>query len=162
MKKKLKGTSKSQLCLLLTSLNVYFFWRICDRHPVLVPLTYGLISLFQGLWGGEGIVKGFQEPPPTKHNPNYKPAQETYYWPKLFLGVVYSEVLNKHLEVVMTARGQRLIDESFGLDYYLLKTPVNEVYSLLGMKIKREILLRLTDAVESGKNEKVAAKFEQW
>ena len=116
----------------------------------------------QGLWGGEGIIKGFQEPPPTKHNPNYNPAQETYYWPKLFLGVVYSEVLDKHMEVIMTARGQRMIDESFGLDYYLLKTPVNEVYSHLGMKIKREILLKLAEWVESGGNEKMAAKYVQW
>jgi len=62
----------------------------------------------------------------------------------------------------MTARGQRLIDENYGLDYYLLKTPVNEVYSHLGMRIKREILLKLAEAVETGKDEKLAAKFEEW
>ena len=127
------------------------------KIPILYPEEF-----HQGLWGGEGIVKGFQEPPPTKHQPNYKPPQETYYWPKLFLGVVYSEVLNKHMEVVMTSRGQRLIDESFGLDNYLLKTPVNEVYSLLGLKIKREILLKLAAAVEQGQEEKMAAKYETW
>ncbi len=75
---------------------------------------------------------------------------------------MHSEVLNKHLEVVMTARGQRLIDESYGLDYYLLKTPVNEVYSLLGLKIKREILLKLAANLEAGKDEKMVAKYESW
>ena len=75
---------------------------------------------------------------------------------------MHSEVLNKHLEVVMTARGQRLIDESYGLDYYLLKTPVNEVYSHLGMKIKREILLTLAANIATGKDDKMSAKFEPW
>jgi len=37
----------------------------------------------------------------------------------------------------MTARAQRLIDENFGLDFYLLKTPVNEIYSWLGLKVSR-------------------------
>ena len=123
--------------------------------PVLYPEEF-----HQGLWGGEGVIKGFQELPPTKHQPNYKPPKETYYWPKLYLGVVHSEVLNKHMEVIMTARAQRLIDESYGLDTYLLKTPVNEIYSYLGLKIKREILLNLATAIENGQNEKMAAKYE--
>ena len=44
-----------------------------------------------------------------------------YWFPKLFVGVVYSEILNTHLEVTMTKRGQRLIDQSYGLDNYLLE-----------------------------------------
>merc|ERR1719334_664494 len=43
----------------------------------------------------------------------------------------------------MTKRAQRLIDESYGLDHYLLQTPVNELYSLLGLRIKRQMLLAL-------------------
>ena len=88
---------------------------------------------------------------------------------------MYSEILNTHLEVTMTKRAQRLIDQSYGLDNYLLEvkksfrfkylhtihgkvgqiiysqllclclqTPVNEVYSLLALKIKRQILLALS------------------
>ena len=34
---------------------------------------------------------------------------------------MYSEILNTHLEVTMTKRGQRLIDQSYGLDNYLLE-----------------------------------------
>jgi hypothetical protein len=101
------------------------------------------VEFHQGLWGGEAVVKGALEPPPTKHQPNYTPAKETYWFPKLHLGVVYSEILNKHIEVVMTERGERLIDESYGLDSYLLKTEVNEIYSHLGLKLKREMLLTM-------------------
>jgi len=59
--------------------------------PVLYPEEF-----HQGLWGGEGVVKGFQEPPPTKHQPNYKPPQETYYWPKLYLVTIFG--LEKNID----------------------------------------------------------------
>lgn len=110
------------------------------KVPVLYPEEF-----HTGLWGGEGVVKGGLEPPPTKHQPNYAPAKETYWWPKLHLGVVYSEILDKYMEIIMTNRAQRLIDEAYGLDNYLLETKVNEIYSHLGMKLKRELLLTLAN-----------------
>ena len=48
----------------------------------------------------------------------------------------------------MTKRAQNLIDKSYGLDFYLLQTPVNEIYSHLGLKLKREILLALANNQE--------------
>ena len=118
--------------------------RVQDaRIPVLYPDEF-----HQGLWGGEGVVKGGLEPEPTKHQPQFKPAKETYWMPKLHLGVVHSEILDKHIEVLMTERASRLIDEAFGLDNYLLKTKVNELYSHFGLKLKRELLLTLANPEE--------------
>ena len=116
--------------------------RVIPVQNIRIPALYPE-EFHKGLWGGEGVVKGLLEPPLTRHKPNYKPPKETYWWPKLFFGVVHSEVLDKHIKITMTNRAQRLIDENHGLDYYLLKTPVNDIYSHLGLKLKREILLRL-------------------
>lgn len=65
----------------------------------------------------------------------------------------------------MTKRGQRLIDEAYGLDNYLLKTPVNEVYSFLALRIKREILLRLAATSgdsSSSRSQAVASKYQDY
>jgi len=124
-------------------------WRKTDTGVVIPVQTPRIPVLYpdefhKGLWGGQGVVKGLEEPEDRKHKPNYDIPQEKYWFPKLFVGVVYSEILNTHLEVTMTKRAQRLIDQSYGLDNYLLETPVNEVYSLLALKIKRQILLALS------------------
>ena len=58
-------------------------------------------------------------------------------------GVVYSEILDKHIELLMTKRGVRLVDEAAGFDSYLLSTPVNEVYATGLLRLKRELLLAL-------------------
>ena len=52
--------------------------------PVIYPLEF-----HQGLWGGEGVVKGLREPPPQKHKPNYKWPIVKYWWPKLHQSCVY-------------------------------------------------------------------------
>ena len=56
---------------------------------------------------------------------------------------MHSEILSKHIELVMTKRGVRLVDEAGGFDSYLLSTPVNEVYATGLLRIKRELLLTL-------------------
>ena len=84
----------------------------------------------------------------NKHEARYIPGDPTYWYPKLHYGVVHSEILNKHIQVIMTERAQRLIDDVYGLDNYLLKTEVNEIYSHLGLKMKREILLTLANPEE--------------
>ena len=126
------------------------------RIPVLYPEEF-----HKGLWGGEGVVRGLLEREPTRHKPDYKPPTETYWWPRLHIGVVFSEVLNKHIKVTMTKRAQNLIDESYGLDYYLLKTPVNEIYSHVGLKLKREILLALVRNTEMIPSE-IYLKYEPY
>ena len=138
-----------------------------NEHGVVVPVQNVRIPVMypdefhMGLWGGEGIIKGLHENAPVRHQPDYKPPKEKYWWPNLHIGVVYSEVLNKHLKVTMTKRAQRLIDENFGLDFYLLKTPVNEIYSHLGLKLKREILLHLATNKERI-NKDIIAKYEPY
>lgn len=133
------------------------------RIPVLYPDEF-----HQGLWGGEGLVKGGEEPEHGKHNPQYKPARESYWMPKLHFSVTYSEILDKHIEVVMTERAERLIDECFGLDSYLLKTPVNEIYSHFGLKLKRELLLTLANADEelyplnAEKRKQLLSKYQEF
>ena len=130
------------------------------RIPILYPEEF-----HKGLWGGEGVVKGGEQYPFKKHVHRFMPAKEMYWTPSLHLGVVYSEILDKHIEVVMTERAQRLIDEAFGLDAYLLKTPVNEIYSHFGLKLKRELLLTLANAEEElypYESEKKAEIFDKY
>jgi len=123
-------------------------WRKTDTGEV-VPIQNAKIPMLypnefhDGLWGGQGVVKGHVAPEVRKHKPNYDVPKEKYWFPKLFIGVVYSEILDSHIQVTMTKRAQRLIDESYGFDNYLLQTPVNEVYSLLGLRMKRQMLLAL-------------------
>ena len=126
------------------------------RIPVLYPEEF-----HKGLWGGEGVVKGLLERPIPKHKPEYKPPYERYWWPSLHIGVVFSEVLNKHIKVTMTKRAQNLIDQCFGLDFYLLQTPVNEIYSHAGLKLKREILLALAKNQEHIPSD-IFAKYEAY
>merc|ERR1711892_60763 len=73
------------------------------------------------------------------------PPPAKYWWPSIYQGVVHSEILSRHIDLVMTKRGARLVDEANGFDSYLLKTPVNEVYATGLLKIKRELLLQLSD-----------------
>lgn len=90
-----------------------------------------------GLWGGEAIIKGY-----TKKKP--KVAKFPHWWvPVLKRSVVYSEILDKSFVTVVTDRTLQLIDEAYGLDYYILKThPVN-LRSQLAMDLKRKMILTL-------------------
>ncbi|KAF2362995.1 L28p-like [Trinorchestia longiramus] len=90
-----------------------------------------------GLWGGEGVIKGFY------HIGRYKGENAKYWWPTLQRSVVYSEILDKYMELVVTERALNLIDKHYGLDSYLLKTPYADINSALGFKLKKEMLLAL-------------------
>ncbi|XP_023701720.1 39S ribosomal protein L28, mitochondrial isoform X2 [Cryptotermes secundus] len=91
----------------------------------------------QGLWGGEGIVRGFQKRKPRRRRVPH------YWFPTLHRSVIYSEILNKHMTVVVTMRALDLIHENYGLDHYILKTPACDLQSLLAFKLKRKMLLSL-------------------
>lgn len=98
----------------------------------------------EGLWGGEGIVKGYFESKPfTKKKILPRQWIPKLWWPHVERAIVYSEVLDKYMNIVITPRALRLIDEKFGLDYYLLETPEIDINSKLGLRLKREILVRL-------------------
>ncbi|XGW35547.1 hypothetical protein V3C99_019067 [Haemonchus contortus] len=98
----------------------------------------------KGLWGGEGVVKGWKESRPyTKKKILPRHWVPHLYFPALGTYVLYSEILDKHLKLTVTERALRLIDENFGLDYYILRTPEIDLASKLGNRLKREMLLTL-------------------
>lgn len=82
--------------------------------PVIYPPEH-----HDGIWGGEGVVQGFQKRTPTK-------KRIPHYWvPVLRRSVVYSAVLDKYMSVTITDRTMDLIHESHGFDHYLLKVSHN-------------------------------------
>ena len=93
-----------------------------EIHPVQNPRIYVVYPeiFHQGLWGGEGVIKGMLKRVDGNHR-NFTPPAAKYWWPSLFEGVVHSEILGKHIDMVVTKRGVRLVDEAAGFDSYLLK-----------------------------------------
>lgn len=79
-----------------------------------LPLLYPK-EFHQGIWGGESIVQGFTK----KHK--YARRYPHFWFPTLKKSVVYSEVLDKYMSVVVTNRTIDLINEHYGFDHYLLK-----------------------------------------
>nr|CAG4641292.1 EOG090X0GHI [Eulimnadia texana] len=101
-----------------------------------IPLTYPK-EFHEGLWGGEAVIRGFQKRQQLRR-------RVPHYWvPNLKKAVIYSEILDKYFEVVVTERTLQLIDQHFGFDSYILKTPPQDLKSLLGIKFKRTLLLAL-------------------
>jgi large subunit ribosomal protein L28 len=93
---------------------------VCCRTPVQnvpIPLLFPN-ECHQGLWGGEGIVQGFQKRHPRRRRVPH------YWFPNLHRIVIYSEILNKHMSTVVTQRALNLIHENYGLDHYILKVKV--------------------------------------
>jgi len=115
-----------------------------EIHPIQNPRIHVVYpaEFHDGMWGGEGVIKGLLAQPPQRHRSFLHPMPK-YWWPKLLEGAVYSEILNKHIEMVMTERAIKLVDEAEGFDNYILKTPVNEIYAWKLLKLKREMLLQL-------------------
>lgn len=91
----------------------------------------------EGIWGGEGIIKGFQ-----KRNP-YKRRVPHFWVPVLRRSVVHSQVLNEYMAVTVTDRTLDLIHDNHGFDHYLLKTPACDLRSMLAIKLKKKILVDL-------------------
>lgn len=103
--------------------------------PIMYPPEHN-----DGIWGGEGVVKGYQKRSQTRR-------RVPHYWvPVLRRTVVYSQVLDKYLSLVVTDRTMSLVHESHGFDHYLLKTPACDLKSTLALKLKRNIL----HALQSG------------
>lgn len=101
-----------------------------------IPLRFPR-EAHEGLWGGEAVIKGYQH---RGRNASLIP----HWWvPSLQRTVLYSEVLDRWLDVVVTQRAVQLVHDHHGLDMYLLQTRACDIVSLLGLRIKREILLAL-------------------
>ncbi len=61
--------------------------------------------------------------------------------------MVFSELLQKHISMTATQRGETLVDRHKGFDLYLMETPVNEVYAVGLLRIKREMLIALANGL---------------
>ncbi|GMT04622.1 hypothetical protein PENTCL1PPCAC_26796, partial [Pristionchus entomophagus] len=97
-----------------------------------------------GLWGGEGVVKGWIESDPFVKKKVLPRRWVPHLWfPNLKKTVLYSEILDKYMNLTVTERALRLIDAHYGLDYYILETPEIDLASKLALKLKREMLLTL-------------------
>uniref|UniRef100_UPI00358F4483 large ribosomal subunit protein bL28m isoform X1 n=1 Tax=Myxine glutinosa TaxID=7769 RepID=UPI00358F4483 len=103
-----------------------------------IPVHYPPESQM-GLWGGEGVIYGFKY---TKHNKN-RPLLRKSWKPQVFKRQLYSEILDFTFTASVTMRVLDLIDDAYGLDFYILKTPKEDLNSKLGMDLKRAMLLRL-------------------
>lgn len=78
--------------------------------PIKYPKEYD-----EQLWGGEGVIQGFEKRNRTKR-------RVPHFWvPQLKRSVVYSEILNKYISVVVTNRALNLIHSNYGFDHYILK-----------------------------------------
>ncbi|XP_053600157.1 large ribosomal subunit protein bL28m [Plodia interpunctella] len=103
---------------------------------IAIPLKYPS-EIHDGIWGGEAVIKGFQKRDSRRR-------RVPHYWvPVLKRTVVKSEVLNTHLSVTVTERTIRLINDHYGFDHYLLKTPACDLVSMLALKLKKQILTEL-------------------
>ncbi|XP_037360514.1 39S ribosomal protein L28, mitochondrial [Talpa occidentalis] len=93
----------------------------------------------RGLWGGEGLVLGQRYTGDDKLGRRVRKV----WRPQLFRRELYSEILDATFAVTVTMRALDLIDAAFGFDFYILKTPPQDLCSKFGMDLKRGMLLRL-------------------
>lgn len=138
-----------------------------ERIPVVnapIPVVYPK-ECNNGLWGGEGIIFGYYKKTDPKRKDKL-PTLPRIWKPLLKKRVLYSEILDRWMAITTTLRALYLIDESFGLDYYILKTHEVDLCSRLGMTLKREMLLALAQKSlypdNPVKREKVYNKFKDF
>lgn len=124
-----------------------------------IPIIYPK-NADDGIWGGEGIIKGFRK----KHRYHTKIA---HWWvPNLICTIVYSEILDKYMRVTVTRRTLKLIDDHYGFDNYILETPVQDLKSQLALDLRRLMLLTLVRREmypdDPEKQEKIYKKYEKF
>uniref|UniRef100_A0A3Q1BZ67 Large ribosomal subunit protein bL28m n=1 Tax=Amphiprion ocellaris TaxID=80972 RepID=A0A3Q1BZ67_AMPOC len=108
-------------------------------QDVPIPIYYPPHSQ-DGLWGGEGWISGYR----YANNDKMSTRLRKTWKPQLFKRQLYSEILDHKFNIAVTARTLNLIDAAFGFDFYILKTPKEDLNSKLGMDLKRAMLLRLS------------------
>ncbi|XP_013878303.1 large ribosomal subunit protein bL28m [Austrofundulus limnaeus] len=107
-------------------------------QDVPIPIYYPPESQ-DGLWSGEGWILGHKYARNDKMRPRSKKIWKVQHFKREF----YSEIIDHKFTIDVTMRTLDLIDAAFGFDYYILKTPKEELNSKLGMDLKRAMLLRL-------------------
>lgn len=114
------------------------------------------------LWGGEGIIAGFR-----KKNKRTKIPRVPRMWlPRLSSRVFYSEILDMFLRVTVTRSTLDLVDAAHGFDHYILSTPEVDMQSMLGMRLKRKLLVALANRTlwpnDPAKHDEVYAKYQKY
>ncbi|XP_017580002.1 39S ribosomal protein L28, mitochondrial [Pygocentrus nattereri] len=128
-----------------------------------IPIYYPPESQ-DGLWGGEGWITGYR----YTNNDKLSAKVKKIWKPQLFKKELYSEILDQRFTVTVTARALDLIDAAYGFDFYILKTPKQDLNSKFGMDLKRAMLLRLarkdTELYPDDPNqrEKIYNKYKQF
>ncbi|XP_039526316.1 39S ribosomal protein L28, mitochondrial isoform X1 [Pimephales promelas] len=131
-------------------------------QDVPIPVYYPPESQ-NGLWGGEGWISGFRYAKGDKLSTRLRKTWK----PQLFNRELYSEILDQKFTVTVTSRTLDLIDAAFGFDFYILKTPKQDLNSKFGMDLKRAMLLRLarkdTDLFpdDPSRREKIYNRYKQ-
>ncbi|XP_008307341.1 large ribosomal subunit protein bL28m [Cynoglossus semilaevis] len=128
-----------------------------------IPIYYPPESQ-DGLWGGEGLIKGYR----YANNDKMSNRLKKIWKPELFKRVLYSEILDHKFTITVTLRTLDLIDAAYGFDFYILKTPKEDLNSKLGMDLKRAMLLRLARKDtqlypnDAAKREMIYNKYKQF
>lgn len=125
-----------------------FVFRVPD-HPIQVTFPP---NSEKGLWAGLGYVEGFHKPK------RLKPRHTRIWEPTIEKHTFYSEVLDVHINVEVTDRTLELIDKHQGFDLYILQTPVRDLVSELGRRLKHKMLL----ALATTQDEKLLAKYKDF
>lgn len=112
-----------------------YVYRVPDQR---IPVTYPKNARLKGLWGGLGMVEGFEKPK------RMKPRINRLWYPKIEKHTFYSEILDCHINVEVTERTLELIDQHKGFDYYILATRPQDLKSFVGVRLQRKMLLVLS------------------
>ena len=107
--------------------TTFFLFLICSKFTCRKRIfnfpIRGYISpqLHESLTGGETIIKGYKKTqnPKKKRAPLYRIPK--FWVPEVKKSVIYSEILNKHMSVLLTDRVVNLIHEHEGFDNYILQ-----------------------------------------
>lgn len=113
-----------------------------QNHPVRVKYPE---QCNKGLWAGEGIIMCYMRHIKHPLKDKFIPRVPKMFTPMLVNRILYSEILDVWLEIPCTNRAMDLIDEAFGLDYYILKTSERKLNSKLAMDLKRKMLVKLAE-----------------
>jgi len=114
------------------------------------------------LWSGEGIIAGFVK----KKKKQKLPRLPKIWMPRLSSRVFYSEILDTFLRATVTGHTLQLIDAAYGFDHYILSTAEADMQSMLGMRLKRKLLLALANKTlypsDAAKRDEVYAKYQKY
>lgn len=68
-------------------------------------------------------------------------SRRTKVWaPNIYRATLYSEILDTYFSVQVTPRLMRKLDEAYGFDNYIIRTPIQDIKSKLGLDLRRKLL----------------------